>query len=173
MSEYQPLVSDEHAERIRRWHERAYREAAAREILDANLYMTLGTADESGRPWATPVYYAPERYTEFFWVSSPEARHSRNIATRPQVGIVVFDSRTPIGTGQGVYMSAVAGELTGAELERGIDVFSRRSVAHGAGEWTPDDVRAPARRRLYRATVSEHWVLGPGDQRTPVTIGTA
>jgi uncharacterized protein YhbP (UPF0306 family) len=142
----------------------------AKAILDANLYMVLGTADGEGSPWASPVYYASDRYAEFFWVSSPEARHSRNIAARPQVGIVVFDSQVAISTGQGVYMSALAEELTGAELERGIGVFSRRSVAHGAPEWSPEHVQAPARHRLYRATVSEHWVLDAGDQRVPVTL---
>ena len=82
--------------------------AMARAIIDSNLYLTLGTADENGRPWVSPVYYAPEGYTEFYWVSSPEATHSRNIAARPEVAIVVFDSRTPIGSGQGVYVSAIA-----------------------------------------------------------------
>ena len=145
--------------------------AVARTIIDSNLYMTLGTADEAGRPWATPVYYAPRGYTEFHWVSAPEATHSRNIAGRPQVGIVIFDSRTPINTGQGVYMSAVAEQLTGDDLDRGIAIFSRRSQEHGAGEWTPADVLAPARLRLYRATASETFVLGARDERIPVTLG--
>jgi nitroimidazol reductase NimA-like FMN-containing flavoprotein (pyridoxamine 5'-phosphate oxidase superfamily) len=41
----------------------------ARAIIDANLYMTLGTADEEGQPWVTPVFYATGDYTEFYWVS--------------------------------------------------------------------------------------------------------
>jgi uncharacterized protein YhbP (UPF0306 family) len=147
--------------------------AIARAIIDANLYMVLGTADETGRPWVSPVYYAAEGYTEFFWVSSPEATHSRNIAARPQVSIVVFDSQVPIGTGQGVYMSAVAGELEGDDLDRGIDIFSRRSVEHGGREWTLEDVRPSALYRLYRATASDHWVLDPAgrpDHRTSVSV---
>ena len=55
----------------------------ARTIIDANLYMTLGTADEAGRPWVSPVYYAFAGYEEFFWVSSPEATHSRHLPGRP------------------------------------------------------------------------------------------
>jgi hypothetical protein len=78
------------------------------------------------------------------------------------VSIVVFDSRVPIGTGQGVYMSAVAEQLTDDDLDRGIDVFSRRSLAHGGREWTPEDVRPPAPYRLYRATASEHSVSRSG-----------
>ncbi|MGH2662689.1 MAG: pyridoxamine 5'-phosphate oxidase family protein [Actinomycetota bacterium] len=138
--------------------------ALARSIIDSVMYMALGTADETGRPWVSPVYYAPQGYREFFWVSSPEARHSRNLANRPQVSMVIFDSRTPIGTGQGVYMSAVAGELTGAELDRGIEIFSRRSQVHGARAWKHEDVRPPAPYRLFRAVASEHSVLEPGSR---------
>lgn len=148
-------------------------EAVARTIIDSNVYMTLGTADATGRPWVSPVYYACAGYTEFYWVSSPEATHSRNVAARPQIGIVVFDSRAPVGTGQGVYMTAIAEQLTGVDLERGIDVFSRRSVAHGAGEWGLEDVREPAPYRLYRATASAHSVLDPAahpNRRAPVHV---
>jgi hypothetical protein len=147
--------------------------AIARSIIDSNMYMTLGTADGAGRPWVSPVYYAPAGYTDFYWVSSPEARHSRNVAVRPDVSIVVFDSRAPIGTGQGAYMAAVADELTGAELERGIEIFSRRSVEHGAREWTIDDVQPPTAYRLYRATASEHFIVDPAaspNRLTPVTL---
>jgi nitroimidazol reductase NimA-like FMN-containing flavoprotein (pyridoxamine 5'-phosphate oxidase superfamily) len=135
--------------------------ALARAIIDSNQYMTLGTADESGLPWVSPVWYASAEYREFLWVSSPDARHSRNLATRPQVSIVIFDSRAPIGTGQAVYVSALAQELAGADLDRGIAVFSRRSEAQGASEWEPEDVLPPALHRLYRATASGHWVLDP------------
>ena len=31
----------------------------ARAIIDGNRYMVLGTADTTGRPWVSPVYYAP------------------------------------------------------------------------------------------------------------------
>ena len=147
--------------------------SVARVIVDTNLYMTLATADAAGRPWVSPVWYAASGYAEFYWVSSPEARHSRNIAAHPEVAVVIFDSRAPIGTGQAVYVRAVAEELAGADLDRGIDVFSRASVAGGAGAWGLEEVRAPAPYRLYRATASEHWVLDPDsspDRRTPVEL---
>ncbi len=131
----------------------------ARGIINANLYMVLATADETGRPWTSPVYFANSDYAEFFWVSSPDAAHSRNIAVRPQVSIVIFNSQVPIGTGQGVYMSAMAREVTGAGLDRGIEVFSRRSLTHGGVAWTRDDVQAEAGLRLYQATAQDHSIL--------------
>ena len=134
--------------------------------------MTLGTADAAGRPWVSPVYFAHAGYRELYWVSAPEATHSRNLAARPQLSIVVFDSQVAISTGQAVYMAAVAEQLTGAELEEGMAVFSRRSLEHGGRAWTAEEGRAPAPLRLYRATVSEHSVLDPDqprDVRTPVS----
>jgi hypothetical protein len=145
--------------------------AVARGIIDGNRYMVLGTSDADGRPWVSPVYYAPSGYTELYWVSSPDADHSRNLAGRSELSIVVFDSRVGIGEGQGVYMSAAGQELTGADLERGIEIFSRVSESHGAKPWALEDVQPPSALRLYRARVSEHWVLDPErrpDQRTPV-----
>jgi nitroimidazol reductase NimA-like FMN-containing flavoprotein (pyridoxamine 5'-phosphate oxidase superfamily) len=136
-------------------------EEIARQILDANSYMTLATADESGTPWASPVWFAPSEYRELFWISSPDARHSRNIAVRPQVSIVVFDSRVRPGEGQAVYMAAVAQEVDGDELERGVAVFTQREAAQGLSPLTIDQVTDRARHRLYRATVSEHWILDP------------
>ncbi len=145
----------------------------ARTIIDSNMYMVLGTADESGQPWVSPVYYASAEYKEVYWVSSPEVKHSRNIAMRPQVSIVIFDSQAPIGTGQGVYMSGIAEELTGAELDQGIAIFSRSSLAHGGHEWKLEDVGASTLYRLYRVTASEHWIrdpVGRPDHRTPVMV---
>jgi hypothetical protein len=140
--------------------------AVAREIIETNLYMVLATADETGRPWASPVYFANAGYAEFFWVSSPDATHSRNVAQRPDVGIVIFDSRVPISTGQGVYMTAIAEAVAPDGIERGIDVFSRRSLAHGGRAWSPADLQTEGETaiRLYRATATGHTILA-GDSR--------
>jgi hypothetical protein len=145
----------------------------AREIIEANRYLVLATADATGRPWSTPVYFAHIDFAEFFWVSSPEVTHSRNISRRPEVGIVVFDSHAAIGTGQGVYMSAAAKLLDHGETTRGIEAFSRRSVSNGGSEWTSEQVRPGAPLRLYRATANSHWILakdGRPDHRIQVPL---
>jgi nitroimidazol reductase NimA-like FMN-containing flavoprotein (pyridoxamine 5'-phosphate oxidase superfamily) len=71
--------------------------AAAREIVESNLYVTLATADAEGRPWASPVWFAHEGYRDFLWVSRPGARHSRNLAARPELALVIFDSTAAEG----------------------------------------------------------------------------
>jgi nitroimidazol reductase NimA-like FMN-containing flavoprotein (pyridoxamine 5'-phosphate oxidase superfamily) len=142
--------------------------AAARAVIDSNSYMTLGTADESGRPWVSPVWFAHSGYREFFWVSSPDGRHSRNLESRPEVSIVIFDSRVAPGDAEAVYVSASAEELAGEELDAGIEIFSRKSQSDGLPAWSREDVVEPARLRLYRAAASEHFALGAGDERIPV-----
>jgi nitroimidazol reductase NimA-like FMN-containing flavoprotein (pyridoxamine 5'-phosphate oxidase superfamily) len=156
---------------IARMMDIAEREAMARAIVDGNSYMTLGTADADGVPWASPVWYAPASYREFFWVSKPGARHSQNIGVRPEVGIVIFDSTVPISTGKAVYLAARAEQVTAAdEIERGMAVFSPRALEQGGREWTPDDVGPNARLRLYRAMASEQFVLSPQDERLPFSL---
>ena len=150
----------------------------ARSVIDSNRYMVLGTADSDGHPWVSPVWFASGDYKHFHWVSSPDAKHSRNVVARPEVAIAIFDSTVPVGGAQAVYMSGRAEELTGNELERGIEVFGRLSEADVGRTWGLDDVQPPSLFRLYRATVSEHYVLIAGrdpelgsgvDRREPVT----
>ena len=145
--------------------------ARARSIIDANRYLTLATADADGRPWASPVWFAHAGHLELFWLSDPAARHSRNVVARPEVAVVVFDSQVPIGTGQGVYLEGVAGQVQAAGLQRALAVVSERSQAHGGRAFTAADVRAPARLRLWCAAVHEAHLGGRDDRRIRVDLG--
>ena len=76
-------------------------------------------------------------------------------------------------------MKGVAEELTGSELERGLEVFDGVSRKDIDRAWGLDDVQEPSLFRHYRATVSEHFVLIPGrdpergsgvDRSEPITL---
>src|SRR4029077_8206679 len=110
----------------------------ARQLIDEARYMVLATADVSGQPWASPVYFAHRDYRDFFWISQPDATHSINLRDRREVGIVIFDSTVPIDTGQGVYVLGVARELPAHETGTGVEIFSERSAGHGGAELTVD-----------------------------------
>ncbi len=145
--------------------------ALAREIIDSNQYMTLATADADGRPWASPVWFAHERYTEFVWVSKPETRHSRNLSARSQAGIVIFDSTVPVGGARAVYLEASVERLEEDDAEHHIAVFSHRSEELGGEAWGVQEISSPASLRLYRASASAHYVLGEHDERIAVSPG--
>jgi nitroimidazol reductase NimA-like FMN-containing flavoprotein (pyridoxamine 5'-phosphate oxidase superfamily) len=142
--------------------------AAAARLLAANRYMTIASADAQGRPWVSPVWYAAASDTEFLWASSPHARHSRNIAARPEVAIVIFDSTVSEGDAEALYLEATAQQVVDDQLIEAISAYSARSQACGNRAWTVADVEQPSRFRLYRAMATAQSVLGPGDERLPV-----
>jgi len=146
----------------------------ARRVIDANHYMTLGTRDPDGRPRLSPVYYTAARYTDFYWLSSPEAHHSRNLLERAGIEIVIFDSTAEVGAGEAVYLGATARPVPDDELDAVVpEAFRARA---GARRFEPDELRGSASLRLYVAHVTSwevhvagrHPVHGRGaDTRQP------
>ncbi|WP_426512236.1 pyridoxamine 5'-phosphate oxidase family protein [Dactylosporangium sp. McL0621] len=142
-------------------------EAYARQMLDENRYVVLGTADADGEPWVSPVFYALDGYATLYWLSDPGTRHSRNLLARPRLSLVVYDSNAPIGGARAVYMSGRA-EI----VAEGLDAYNRGCLAKGAQAFTAEKIAEGGPFRLYRASVDEHWVLDPTlprDGRTAVT----
>lgn len=157
-------------------------DAHARELMGVNRYVTLGTADADGTPWVSPVYFAAaDDSPDIFWLSAMDSTHSRNIAGRPEVSLVIFDSTVPPYHGRAVYLSGRAAELAGPDLERGVGIYPG-PASRDATPISVADVSAPSNYRLYRATITEASVLCPreprqacpthgiaADHRTPVT----
>jgi len=143
----------------------------AAEVVLANHYLVLATADADGRPWASPVYYAADQLRTFYWVSRPGSVHSVNIEQRPEVSLVVYDSTQPLGTGLGVYARASACAVAQQDVAVTLATYSRWSEEDGAGPW--DEARlASVGLVLYRADVTELSVL-PGrgiDIRVPLEV---
>jgi nitroimidazol reductase NimA-like FMN-containing flavoprotein (pyridoxamine 5'-phosphate oxidase superfamily) len=136
-------------------------------VIAANRYMVLATADEQGLPWATPVWFATEDHRDFYWVSDPNTRHSRNIAARPEIAIAIFDSSVTPGDAAAVYMRAHAEQVAPADI---MGVFARESERQGLAAWTEASVTEPAKHRLYRARATEHWTLNERDERVPQAV---
>jgi hypothetical protein len=135
---------------------RAELDEMARRVLDRNLYMVLGTLDPDGQPRLSPVFYTAARYRDFYWVSVPESHHSRNVAERPEVRLVVFDSSLRPAETEAVYVTATAREVPDDQLEDVVGEAFRTDG--GARRFTPDDLRVDAGLRLYVAHASSYEV---------------
>jgi uncharacterized protein YhbP (UPF0306 family) len=145
----------------------------ARDIVDASSYLTLATAGADGVPWASPVWFAHDDYTTFFWMSQPTARHSQNIAARADVAIVIFDSTVLPRDRNAVFVEAVAEQVPDVDLEPAVAIYSARSVARDLEPLTLDEVTGGASFRLYRAGASAHFVLeDEHDRRVQVTLSS-
>ena len=139
-------------------------DAMARRVIDGNHYMTLGTTDPDGTPRLSPVYYTPAGYHALYWVSSPAAHHSANVAARPGIQIVIFDSTVPVGAGEAVYLAAEAAEVPGEELDAVVGEAFRTTA--GARPFAAEELRGDSDLRLYRARITGCEVHVAGRRRT-------
>lgn len=134
----------------------------ARRVLDTNRYLTLGTTEPDGRPRVSPVYFTHAGYRTFYWVSSPHSRHSANVAARPEVAFVVYDSSAPVGAGRAVYVGATAEQVPAEELAAACDEAFADVTDAGVRRFRPADVSGAAEFRLYRARATSWEVHIPG-----------
>ncbi|MGA8115491.1 MAG: pyridoxamine 5'-phosphate oxidase family protein [Actinocatenispora sp.] len=134
--------------------------AHARTLLTENRYLTLGTVDPDGHPWTSPVYFAADGERDYYWVSATDARHSHHLTVHPRVSIAVFDSTVAPYHGRAVYAVAEARDLSGEDLDRGLEVYPG-PAGRGGSAITREDVTGSSPYRLYRATATEVWVLCP------------
>ena len=88
-------------------------------LVAASYYLVLATAGAEGRPWTTPLLFALLDEDHLLWVSSPQSRHSRNLRTRPEAAMTVFDSHAPFGRAGALYLEANVSSLPGDKREVG------------------------------------------------------
>jgi len=137
----------------------------ARRVIDGNRYLVLGTVEPDGSPRLSPVYFTPARYRDFYWVSSPDARHSHNVRERPDVRIVVFDSSTLPGRAEAAYITATAREVPAEELAGVVDeAFDPEN--RGGRRFEPAELTGDAELRLYVATATAYDVHVRGSHPT-------
>ena len=128
-------------------------------IVQKVLYLTIATVSAEGEPWNSPVYSAYDNDANFYWTSSPQAEHSRNIEHNGKVFLTIYDSSVPEGTGQGVYVQAIAAPLVHpAQIEEAKLSMARR-VNKQLGPHT-DHLLKTGIQRIYCATPRRVWVNG-------------
>ena len=153
--------------------------AMARDVIATNRYFVLGTAHPDGQPRVSPVYFNHHEHRSFYWVSSPESQHSRNIAADPRLNAVVFDSSTPPPANRAVVPDrhgrrGAGGRPRGRDPTRLRPGRQGRPRVHGRRSCA-----AHGDLRLYRLDVTTaevharggHPLWGQGiDTRLPVTL---
>jgi nitroimidazol reductase NimA-like FMN-containing flavoprotein (pyridoxamine 5'-phosphate oxidase superfamily) len=130
----------------------------ARRVLDGNRYLVLGTVEDDGSPRLSPVYFTPARYRDLYWVSSPDAQHSRNVRKRPRVQVVVFDSSSLPGQSEAVYLSATARELSSDELTEAVLAEAFDPDTRGGRAFSVTELSGDGDLRLYVATATSYDV---------------
>jgi predicted pyridoxine 5'-phosphate oxidase superfamily flavin-nucleotide-binding protein len=126
-------------------------------LLAQHHYLVLGTVDDDGGPWVTPLFFAADGDDRVVWVSSPASRHSGNLGARPSVAITLFDTHAPIGGAEAVYLEATAAPVDDGALPAALALLNTRLPARQ--QLGPDEVGPGTALRAYAATVHRHSVL--------------
>lgn len=134
--------------------------SAVDRVLAANRYLVLGTADADGQPWVTPVFFAPLNSNRVCWVSSPDSRHSRNIAHRNAVAITVFDSTVAVGRAEAAYFDAHAAPATPDEMDAALQSLNSRLPQDKL--LSGDDLQPRGPLVVYRADLQHSYALVRG-----------
>jgi len=155
-------------------------EAVARLVVDAARvlasirYVALATTGPDGSPHVSPVFFTRDG-TDVYWVSSPDAHHSRNVEREPRVEGVVFDSTVRVGDAEAVYVTGQARVVRDDELAvRCVAAYADR---RDGVAFEPAELSGDADLRLYVLEVASWEVLVRGrdpelgtgiDRRVPV-----
>jgi nitroimidazol reductase NimA-like FMN-containing flavoprotein (pyridoxamine 5'-phosphate oxidase superfamily) len=133
----------------------------AKEIIEQVVYITIATTSADGQAWNTPVFSAYDDSYNFYWGSHVDSQHSKNIAKNSKVFLVIYDSTIPAGEGEGVYVKAIASELTDPdEITKAHQLLqSRRPVPY----WTLDQMQPDSPVRVFKAVPVKTWMNGEGE----------
>jgi hypothetical protein len=116
---------------------------------------SLATVSSDGRPWNSPLFVAFGAALRFYWSSHTDAVHSRNIAARGDICLVVFDSTQPDESGAAVYVRATARELLDtSSIQAGLECLAKRKSERPKA---PADFMRPHPRRVYEAVPQMLW----------------
>ena len=124
-------------------------------LLDAATYCVIATADQHGAPWATPIFFAAQGHRDLFWVSGRASRHSRNIESRPGIAVTVFDSTSPIGRAEALYLTAQAQVCD--DPAAALDILN--AALPPAQHLSRADLAPTGPLTAYRARISRYEVL--------------
>lgn len=135
------------------------------ELLSTIIYSTVATVDPEGAPWAAPQFTWYDATTDtFYWCSSRESQHAKNILYNHKAYITVSDSMAPPGKGDGIYIQAEADEVT--ESGERNHAYMQLRQRHGeAPYWSLEDLQdldSPV--SLFKATAKKMWINAGTEQ---------
>jgi len=127
----------------------------AKDIIAQNIYLTLSTMGD--KPWAAPLFYCTDQEYNFYFISQPDALHSKHIIDNPHVAFAIFDSHAPEGSGNGVQASGTVTLLeTETEIIEGLKYYHTTFI-----DCTPKDFVGDKPYRLFKLTPDEFYILDP------------
>lgn len=135
----------------------------ARNILNTNQYMTLGTINEAGKPWVSPVVYSFDRSYNLYFASVPSSSHAKSIKKDPTLSVAIFDSHQLNGEGVGLQIVGEAKVVQAKDFAKAFRSCASRKFPYG-GKGKATDLKKFLEHYkycLYKIKPVEVWMNDP------------
>lgn len=111
--------------------------------------LNIATVD-GDQPWSCIVYYASDKNLNFYWISKPDTRHSKEIQKHAKVAgsiPIKFDDLTVVGVQlEGDAVLVESSEEIATKVKLYSDKFNRGE------EWYTNFIAGKNEHKLYRIT---------------------
>lgn len=114
--------------------------------LDEVVVMNVATVSGE-QPWCATVLFAADNAHEIFWLSSPDARHSKEIAANDRVAVTIAPPYQYGQAWQGLQIEGTVKEVAPEETEEQFQAYAERFRAHYR---LSDILNGMDNTRLYR-----------------------
>jgi nitroimidazol reductase NimA-like FMN-containing flavoprotein (pyridoxamine 5'-phosphate oxidase superfamily) len=132
------------------------RQDRVRCLIEDGKHMIVASADESGKPRVSPVFYSYDEEGALYWASSKNSRHSANIRVRPEIDLVIF---TVDGDTDALYIEAEARELNDeTEVAAATKIMQSRDQPERWRIKELANVTGGAAWRIYKATPKRRFL---------------
>ena len=95
--------------------------------MNASPLCALATVGLPRRAYISHMYFAWTDAFDVCWISDPDSRHSRNLATNSSAAVSVYDSRQIWGRpDRGIHLFGIAGEVHGRPAREADEAYAKR-----------------------------------------------
>lgn len=96
------------------------------DYLARHTTLTLATVGPDGLPQATPLFYASDERLNLIFLSSPDSRHSRNLARNPAAAAAIYDEVWEWQAIRGVQLEGQVERLEGEERRAALALYQAK-----------------------------------------------
>lgn len=123
-----------------------------RKNLKEGFMMVLATLS-GDQPWAATVYFVADEQLNIYWVSTPERRHSQELASNfKAAGAIPLDAN-PSAPNVGVQVQGLAGLVAERlEVERAVKLYAQKF--NSGDEYVENFLAGKDEHRLYKLAPS-------------------
>ncbi len=148
-------------------------EEKAKKIFADCAYMNVGTSTKDGKPWVAPVLFVYDKDYNIYFLSTVDARHSKNLLENADVSISIFDSSQKIGISYGIQAEGKVSLVEKREIKKVITLYCEKvfpdSEMEPTKRYVPEDYLGAAEFRFFKIKLADTYVKD-GDSLVKVEL---